>query len=229
MSSFILRTIGRAVRSRPIVALLAMVAFGACRERGAVAQPAPPAPIVQPGAPGQASRVIGAREASDLSKVAFTDADARFMQGMIAHHAQALDMTGLLASRSKSETMHKLAQRIELSQADEIKMMQEWLRARGQDVPEASAHMGHGGHLMPGMLTPEQMQQLAAASGTKFDRLFLQFMISHHQGALVMVDDLLSHPGAAQEGEMFAFASDVNADQRMEIDRMSALLKELPE
>lgn len=224
MSIFFVRT----VWSQPIVplALVTVLVGGSCHDGGAAQ---PPAPIVQPGAPGQPSRTIGAREAADLSKVQFTDADVQFMQGMIAHHAQALEMTELLATRSTSETMHKLAQRIELSQADEIKMMQDWLRARGQDVPAPGPHGGHGGHLMPGMLTPEQMRRLADASGTSFDRLFLELMIQHHGGALVMVEELLSHSGAAQEGEMFAFASDITADQKMEIDRMSALLKELSE
>jgi uncharacterized protein (DUF305 family) len=211
---------------RPIAPLSWIILAGASCQAPRGSEPAP---IVQPGAPGQSSRVIEASEASDLSKVRFTDADVRFMQGMIAHHAQALEMTELLKTRSKRETMHKLAQRIELSQADEIRMMQQWLRVRGQDVPSPGAHTTHGMHLMPGMLSPEQMKQLEEASGPAFDRLFLEFMIQHHGGALVMVQDLLSQPGAAQEGEMFAFASDINADQKMEIDRMSALLKEYSE
>lgn len=211
-----------------VAALLTVLGGGSCAAPGGAGR-VEKAPIVQPGAPGQAGRVISAPEASDLSKVQFTEADVRFMQGMISHHAQALEMTELLASRSHRETMHKLAHRIELSQADEIKMMQEWLRARGQEVTEIDAYHAPGFHLMPGMLTPEEMDRLAKASGSAFDRLFLELMIKHHQGALDMVENLLSKPGAAQEGEMFAFASDINADQRMEIDRMYALLKELSE
>ena len=148
------------------------------------------------------------------------------MQGMIGHHAQALEMTDLLKTRSADPDMKKLAQRIELSQADEIKMMQEWLRARGQPVPDAHAHHAHGATLMPGMLTPDEMARLAAATGPAFDKLFLESMIKHHAGALTMVKELFSTPGAGQESEIFAFASDVDADQRMEIDRMGAMLRE---
>jgi uncharacterized protein (DUF305 family) len=183
--------------------------------------------IIQPGAPGQASRVVDAAAAADLSKVAFTPADVRFMQGMIGHHAQALDMTALVPAQSSSDAIRKLAQRIEISQADEIKMMQEWLIRRGQKVPDQHAHHAPGAPLMPGMLTAEEMARLAQAKGPEFDRLFLEFMIKHHDGALVMVRDLFATPGAAQESEIYAFASDVDADQRMEIERMRAMLKEL--
>ncbi len=199
--------------------LLASVAAVSCRS----ATPASPQ-IIQPGAPGQASRVVDATAASDLSKVPFTPADVRFMQGMIGHHAQALDMTALVATRSSSDAIRKLAQRIELSQADEIKMMQEWLTGRGQQVPDQHAHHAPGAHLMPGMLTAEEMSRLAQAKGPEFDHLFLGFMIKHHEGALTMVQDLFAQPGAGQESDMFAFASDVDADQRMEIDRMRAAL-----
>ena len=157
------------------------------------------------------------------------------MQGMIHHHSQAVEMVELLKTRTKSEDMRKLAQRIELSQRDEIKMMQQWLKARGQDAPNPAAHRTHDGMsmpgmttvMMPGMLTQEEMQRLAAASGQDFDRLFLEGMIKHHGGALTMVKDLFATPGAAQDSDIFAFASDVDADQRMEINRMSAMLEEL--
>ena len=199
--------------------LFASVAAVSCRS----ATPASP-PIIQPGAPGQASRVVDAAAAADVSKVPFTPADVRFMQGMIGHHAQALDMTALVATRSSSDAIRKLAQRIELSQADEIKMMQEWLTGRGQKVPDQHAHHAPGATLMPGMLTAEEMARLAHATGPEFDRLFLEFMIKHHEGALTMVQDLFAQPGAGQESDVFAFASDVDADQRMEIDRMRAAL-----
>ena len=199
--------------------LFASVAAVSCRS----AAPASPQ-IIQPGAPGQASRVVDAAAAADVSKVPFTPADVRFMQGMIGHHAQALDMTALVATRSSSDAIRKLAQRIELSQADEIKMMQEWLTGRGQKVPDQHAHHAPGATLMPGMLTAEEMARLAQATGPEFDRLFLEFMIKHHEGALTMVQDLFAQPGAGQESDVFAFASDVDADQRMEIDRMRAAL-----
>ena len=206
-------------RLSPTASLL-LLALASCRGGGGGAAPA----IVQPGAPGQASKVIGAVAAADLSKVGYTPADVRFMQGMIGHHAQALEMTGIVRSRSESDAIKLLALRIEVSQADEIKMMQGWLTARGQPLPDPHAHHAAGATLMPGMLTPAEMSGLASARGAELDRLFLQFMIKHHEGALAMVKDLLATPGAGQEADVFAFASDVDADQRMEIDRMRAVL-----
>ena len=145
------------------------------------------------------------------------------MQGMIGHHAQAVQMTDLVASRDVGDDLRKLAQRIELSQADEIEMMREWLQERRQPVPDAHAHHAHGA-TMPGMLSDAEMAQLASARGREFERLFLEFMIKHHEGALTMVEELFAQPGAGQESEMFAFASDVEADQRAEIARMRAML-----
>jgi uncharacterized protein (DUF305 family) len=165
--------------------------------------------------------------AADLPRPSFTAADVKFMQGMIGHHAQAIEMTDLLRTRANSEEMRKLGLRIEVSQADEITMMQHWLAARGQEVPGPHAMHMHGATLMPGMLSVEEMTRLAEAKGTGFDRLFLEGMIKHHEGALTMVRDLFSTPGAGQDSEIFAFASDVDADQRMEIERMAVMLKEL--
>ncbi|MGH9322125.1 MAG: DUF305 domain-containing protein, partial [Vicinamibacteria bacterium] len=184
-------------------------------------------PIVKPGAPGEASRLISSEEASDLAGIQYTEADVRFMQGMISHHAQALEMTELLASRSERDVMRKLAERIEISQEDEIRMMQEWLRTRGQAVTEVDAHHAHGAHLMPGMLTTEEMSRLGEARGAEFDRLFLELMIKHHRGALTMVEELLAQQGAAQDSQLFGFTSDITADQSMEIDRMDVMLAEL--
>ena len=206
----------------PVLLLVLLVAtWVACRSAADAR-----APIVQPGAPGESSRILSPEGVNALSQPGFTAADVKFMQRMIGHHAQALEMTALLASRSSDPGMKKLAQRIELSQADEIKMMHEWLKARGQQVPDVHAHHAPGAPLMPGMLMPEEMSRLAAATGPAFDTLFLEYMIRHHAGALVMVSQLFSTPGAGQESEIFAFASDVDADQRMEIDRMGAMLKE---
>jgi uncharacterized protein (DUF305 family) len=202
--------------------LLAVVAGEACRPAGA-----PGPSIVQPGAPGEASRIITARTAVDLSRVRHGEADVRFMQGMIGHHAQALEMTALLPSRTTREDMRLLARRIEVSQADEIKLMQRWLEVRNEEIPSAHAHHAPGATLMPGMLSPEEMSRLADASGAEFDRLFLQLMIKHHDGALTMVSTLFSNPGAGQEPEIFTFTSEVDADQRMEIDRMGKMLSEV--
>jgi uncharacterized protein (DUF305 family) len=199
--------------------LLAATALPACRTAAAGAPQ-----ILQPGAPGQATRTVDAHAAADLSKVPFTAADVRFMQGMIGHHAQALEMTAMVRSHGGSDALRKLAERIEISQADEIKMMQEWLARRGQEVPGPHAHHAAGATLMPGMLTAAEMARLDAARGGEFDRLFLEFMIKHHEGALAMVQQLFAQPGAGQEADVFAFASDVDADQRMEIDRMRSAL-----
>jgi uncharacterized protein (DUF305 family) len=146
------------------------------------------------------------------------------MQGMIGHHAQAIEMVELLKTRTASEDMKRLALRIAVSQTDEIEMMQGWLRARGQAVPAEHAHHMPGAKPMPGMLTAEEMTRLGAANGPAFDRLFLEGMIHHHEGALTMVKELFATRSSGQEAEIFAFASDVEADQRMEIDRMRAML-----
>jgi len=183
--------------------------------------------IVQPGAPGSPSRVIDAATATDLSRVQATADDVEFMQGMIHHHLQALDMTALLATRTESEDMRKMAHRMELSQSDEIKMMRHWLHVRGKEAPDDHALHRPGAPMMPGMLSADEMQRLAQAKGKEFDRLFLEGMIKHHAGALVMVDQLFSIPGAGQESGIFAFATDVVADQRTEINRMRVMLKEL--
>jgi len=200
-----------------------VAAAASCHPAHVTANP----PIIQPGAPGTPSRVIARDKAADLSGVQYSPADVQFMQGMIHHHAQALDMTALVGMRTASDDMRKLALRIELSQADEIKMMQHWLEVRGQQAPGEHDHHMPGAPRMPGMLTPEEMDRLAGAKGVEFDRLFLEFMIKHHAGALLMVDELFSASGAGQESEVFAFASDVIADQKAEIDRMGAMLQEL--
>lgn len=206
---------------RRAVVLVALVCSASCRSVPAAI------PIVQPGAPGEPGRVITAQQAVDLSQLRYTAADVQFMQGMIGHHLQALEMVGLLTSRTADEGMRLLGKRIEISQADEIQMMREWLMARGEPLPDPHAHHAPNAALMPGMLTPNEMQRLAAATGAAFDRLFLELMIKHHEGALLMVDELFSSPGAGQQSDIFALASDVEADQRIEIERMRALLKEL--
>ena len=210
---------------KPFLAALLLVVVTGASCQTATPERAPQ--IVQPGPPGESSQVISAEKAADLSRVQHTAADVQFMQGMIGHHAQALEMTALLPERTSSEGMRLLGKRIEVSQADEIKMMQEWLTSRGQDAPSEHAHHAQGAKLMPGMLTADEMSRLAEAKGADFDRLFLEFMIKHHQGALIMVTELFSTPGAGQESDIFAFASDVDADQRMEIERMGAMLREL--
>jgi uncharacterized protein (DUF305 family) len=164
----------------------------------------------------------------------YTRADVRFMQRMIGHHAQALAMTSLVPARSTSESIRLIAGRIDVSQRDEIALMRRWLSDHHEEVPEAEAarHEHHAGMdmsgrdaLMPGMLTSEELDRLAKASGAAFDQLFLQYMIRHHQGALTMVSELFAVPGAGQAPEIFRFASDVDADQRAEIARMRTLTR----
>jgi uncharacterized protein (DUF305 family) len=180
-------------------------------------QSGPPVRTVQPGAPGEPSRVV---TSSPVAAPKHTAADVAFMQGMIGHHAQAIEMVALLKTRTQSEDMRLLGLRVEVSQNDEIKMMQTWLRERGESVPAEHAHHMAGAKLMPGMLTEEQMSRLSAARGVEFDKLFLELMIQHHEGALTMVKELMATPGAAQESNLFAFVSDVEADQSAEITRM---------
>ena len=221
------------VTHRIAAIVLTVLAGASCRTANVAPLQAPASgvqassPIIQPGAPGEPSRVIAADTARDLSHVQYTGADIKFMQGMIGHHAQAVDMVALVPSRTSLDDVRRLALRIDVSQQDEMKMMQGWLKDRGQQIPDARAHHMMGATLMPGMLTPEEMAALAAAKGAAFDRLFLEGMIKHHAGAITMVQELFATDGAGQTPEIYSYASDVDADQRMEIDRMGSLLKEL--
>lgn len=173
---------------------------------------------VQPGAPGQPGRMLQ-DGAPGSGQQPHTPADVRFMQAMIAHHDQALRMTGLVPDRSGWEDIALFARRIEIGQESEIALMTAWLEARN----EATTGHDHGAGPMPGMLTEDQFGQLAAATGADFDRLFLELMIYHHEGALIMVQDVLAS-GGGQETEIFQILSHIDADQRIEIDRMRGLL-----
>jgi uncharacterized protein (DUF305 family) len=162
----------------------------------------------------------------------YIQADVDFMSHMIDHHAQALVMSGWAPTHGASPSVRVLAARIINGQQDEIATMQRWLRDRGKPVPDASstASSGHTMHqmLMPGMLTPAQMQQLDQARGPEFDRRFLTFMIQHHTGAVSMVKDLFGTNGAARDETVFKFANDVNVDQTTEVARMQRMLATLP-
>ena len=169
---------------------------------------------------------------TDSARMRFTEADTRFMTGMIGHHAQALVMANLAPTRAASPSLQTLAARIHNSQQDEIATMQRWLEDRGEPVPEVHIEgtelMVHGAdHAMhmPGMLTPEQMNELEQASGPEFDRLFLTYMIQHHQGAVSMVHDLFATDGAGNDEAVFKIASDVQVDQLTEIARMERMLE----
>ncbi len=185
--------------------------------------------IVQPGAPGQEGRVLSADEATQIAATTHSPADVGFMQGMIVHHQQAVDMAVLVKDRTNREEVVTLAGRIEASQADEIKFMEGWLKDRGEptELPGHASHAAHMHHMMAGMASPDQMAALAAASGVEFDRQFLTLMIAHHEGAIDMVEDLLDQPGSAADPVLFKFASDVDSDQTSEIDKMNLVLVSL--
>jgi uncharacterized protein (DUF305 family) len=177
-----------------------------------------------------------AASAVDSARPRYSPADVQFMSGMIGHHAQAVLIAGWAPAHGASQALRALCERIVVGQHDEIVLMQRWLRDRHEAVPDTdSAHgmmanmpgMDHQ-MLMPGMLTTEQLAQLDAARGPDFDRLFLTFMIQHHQGAITMVNQLFGTQGAGEEEKVFRFASDVYADQTTEIDRMQKMLNSLP-
>lgn len=175
-----------------------------------------------------------AQARADSLRYPYTEADVRFMTGMIGHHAQAIAMAKWAPTHGASETIRTLAARIINAQVDEIATMQQWLRERRKPVPEPSPdgvtmtmHAAHNGALQPGMLTEAQMRQLDQARGAEFDRLFLTFMIQHHRGALAMVRELFGTYGAGQDEIVFKFASDVNVDQITEIERMEQMLMDL--
>ncbi len=187
-------------------------------------------PIIQPGAPGEPARELSADQAIKIAESSYSPDDVRFVHDMIPHHHQALEMAALAADRTNRKELIDIAGRINASQGDEIAFMQQWLRERGQHVPDPTAHGAmHTSHKMAGMATPEQMAQLAASDSTAFDRLFLELMIPHHEGAVKMVEDLLDRPGSAYDPVLFEFTSEVTNGQTAEIERMNALLVKLSE
>jgi len=191
-------------------------------------EPAKPV-VVQPGAPGKPTRALPPSTRATLPPA--SPADVEFMQGMIVHHAQAVEMTALIESHTENKDVRSLGARISRSQSDEIKFMKRWLASRGQPISPSMSDMDHSkmSHaqmaLMPGMLTPEQMEALRKATGEEFDRLFLSGMIQHHRGALTMVRDLFDTAGAGQDAELFNFATDVDSGQRAEIRIMQGMLE----
>jgi uncharacterized protein (DUF305 family) len=192
--------------------------------------------VVQPGAPGKPTQRLPQTTRAKLPPLSAKDVE--FMQGMIMHHAQAVEMTALINERTSNKELRLLGSRISHSQADEMKYMERWLRLRGEPVSmpmpsmqhmpgmDMSKHQHH--MLMPGMLTQEQMDALKAAKGAEFDRLFLKGMIQHHKGALMMVDDLFNTAGSGQDSELFNFATEVDTGQRAEIKIMESMLGERP-
>ena len=182
-------------------------------------------PIVQPGAPGAPTRELSAEQAIEIADTSYSPADALFMQDMIPHHNQAVQMAALVADRTNRPELIDVAGRIDKSQKDEIEFMQQWLADRGESAPDPTAHEAmHTSHKMAGMASPEQMAELAATDGTDFDRLFLKLMIKHHEGAVKMVEELLDQPGSAYDPVLFEFTNDVTNGQEAEIERMNTLL-----
>ena len=182
-------------------------------------------PILQPGAPGEATRELDAETAVNIANSSYTVADVDFMRDMIIHHHQALVMSRLAAQSTNNQAILDLAGRIDVSQKDEISFMQGWLQKRGEQVPDpTSEHSEHTHHTMIGMATPEQMTQLAELKSTDFDRLFLTLMIDHHDGAIKMVEELREQPGSTYDPILNEFVSDITNDQAVEIERMNALL-----
>jgi uncharacterized protein (DUF305 family) len=173
---------------------------------------------VQPGAPGEDGRELSGDDAAGVEAPEHTAADTAFMQNMVVHHTQALDMAALVDERTDSEDLPLLAERITVSQESEISLIERWLTDRDEAVPQATDTAGHAG--MPGMATPDQLAQLDAARGPAFDALFLELMIAHHRGALTMVDQLYD-AGAGLEPAVDGFAREVEADQTIEIARMA--------
>jgi uncharacterized protein (DUF305 family) len=222
-------------------ALLAAGFFGVLCSSPARSQQTDPAKpvVVQPGAPGAASKTLPPSTRATLPPR--SPADVEFMQGMIVHHAQAVEMTAMISSHTQNKDLRSLGARISSSQSDEIKFMKRWLAARGEPVLKAMPEMpgmdmsndsmSHEAMshdtmaLMPGMLTPQQMEELRKAKGAEFDHLFLVGMIQHHNGALTMVKDLFDTAGAGQDAEIFNFATDADNTQRAEIKIMQNMLE----
>lgn len=191
--------------------------------------------IVQPGAPGQPTKILPANTTAKLPPL--SPKDVEFMQGMIHHHAQAVEMTAMIELRTANKDVRKIGVKISQSQTDEINMMKRWLVIRGEktemampkmDGMKGMDHSNHTTMMMPGMLSDKQMEALRTTKGAEFDRLFLKGMIQHHEGALVMVKDLFSTAGAGQDAEIFNFASDVDTGQRGEIKIMQEMLNKKP-
>ena len=225
-----MRYVSRVLISRSRL-LLAVVVFASTLSVYSQQSPV----VVQPGAPGQPTRTLPPSTRPTLPPT--SPADVQFMQHMIMHHAQAVEMTALIDSHTENKPLRTLGARISRSQADEIKFMKRWLTARGEttSMPAHNMHnmpgmdMSQHEMLMPGMLTAKQMDALKNAKGAEFDRLFLSGMIQHHNGALIMVKDLFDTAGAGQDAELFNFVTDVDSGQRAEIKIMQTMLGEKPE
>ena len=213
----------------PVYALVILVVTASCAGTPSVPVGTTGTQIIQPGAPGEMAQAFDTAELEAIGGLSHSEADVRFMRGMIPHHGQALDMTALVPTRATTNGFRSMALRMQISQRDEIRLMERWLTEREEVIPPPNAHrmmMAGDMALMPGMLSAGQMEQLTSATGQEFERLFLEFMIMHHEGALTMVQTLFNSSGAGQESLIFKFATDVDADQTIEIMRMRRMLEE---
>ena len=220
--------LNRSLAARHVTPLVALAVVCLCSPLAHAQKSVMPV-IVQPGAPGQPTRTLPPNTHGALPPR--SQAEIEFMQGMIMHHQQAVEMTALIPSHTENPDVRLLGARISRSQSDEIHFMQRWLEARGEPTSMEMPGMpgmdmsGKAMPLMPGMLTPEQMDALRKARGAEFDRLFLTGMIQHHGGALTMVHDVYQEAGAGQDADFFDFTTDVDTGQRAEIRIMQGLLK----
>ena len=211
----------RAIRA---VAPVCLVLAAACQATTQADVAQTPAAAAAPGEGQHTAGMVMDSAPRDTAMTHQMDPDVRFMHHMTMHHAQALEMTSLVPGRNASQGLGLLAERIDVSQKDEIALMRRWLERRGKPLPPPPGEHMMMHMAMPGMLTAAEMARLRAAAGSEFERLFLELMIKHHQGALTMVAELLGSQGAAQDSELYALVSDIEADQRAEIARMQSML-----
>lgn len=207
------------------IAALLIAGLTACTGEPEDAAPLPTTPVVQLGAPGEPNRTLSPDEAAALTSPSHGEDDVLFVRDMLHHHSQAIEMTGFVVDRTDDEDVRLLAERMDISQTDEMAVLEKWLQDRGEPVRDPDASHAHSAESMPGLLTDAEMAQLEAAEGEEFDILFLTFMIKHHQGAIQMVQELYA-AGGGQETEIDTFARHVEGDQSIEIKRMQQMLAE---
>jgi uncharacterized protein (DUF305 family) len=214
-------------RPLAVAALAALVVLAGCSDGadGDAASSTSDVRVVQLGAPGEESRELTPEDIAELEVLEPSESDIEFVQAMVPHHQQALQMTSLVYDRTDNPDLELFVQRMDISQQDEIALMEDWLLERGEVFGSDGMH--HTGELMPGMLTEEQLAELEAAEGEEFDRLFLESMINHHLGAIGMVEDLVSAEDGGQDAGVFRLAQHIDSDQRIEISRMEDMLAEL--
>lgn len=205
------------------VAAVMALGLTACTAEPEASAPLPTVPVIQPGAPGEPNRTLSPEEAAAVTGAPYVEADVAFMRDMLHHHSQALMMTGYVDERTTNEKIRLLAQRMDLSQTAEMELMESWLQQRSEPVRDPDSQHGEHNATMPGLLSDDELAALQAASGAAFDKLFLESMIKHHQGAITMVNELYAS-GGGQETDLDVMAGHIHADQNIEISRMQEML-----